>query len=171
MLQVNTKRSADWLQDQLWEHCQIRAAPIHGDLSQYMREKALMQFRNGKVRVLIGTDVAARGLDVSNIAHVINFDLPTQIDDYVHRIGRTGRAGNAGHATSLFDTSGRKNGDLGIASDIRKTMREGGSEVPGWLDELLASRSQRGGGGSASSRGGRPQRGRRGSFHGQRRGR
>ena len=68
--------AVDWLQDQLWEHCQIRAAPIHGDLSQYMREKALMQFRNGKVRVLIGTDVAARGLDVSNIAHVINFDLP-----------------------------------------------------------------------------------------------
>lgn len=131
-----------------------------------------MQFRNGKVRVLIGTDVAARGLDVSNIAHVINFDLPTQIDDYVHRIGRTGRAGNVGHATSFFDTSGRKNGDLGIAAEIRKAMREGGSQVPDWLNELLDSRDQRGG--SAASRGnsrrGRPgQRG--GSFQRQRRGR
>jgi ATP-dependent RNA helicase DDX3X len=103
--------------------------------------------------VLIGTDVAARGLDVSNIAHVINFDLPTRIDDYVHRIGRTGRAGNTGHATSFFDTSGRKHGDLGIAAELRKAVREGGSESPDWLNELLDTRQQRGRRG-----GGRPQR-------------
>jgi ATP-dependent RNA helicase DDX3X len=151
--QVNTKRSADWLQDKLWELSGVRAAPIHGDLSQAVRERALGQFRNGKVRVLIGTDVAARGLDVSNIAHVINFDLPTQIDDYIHRIGRTGRAGNTGYATSFFDVTGKKNGDLGIGAELRKAIRESGGESPDWLNELLDKRQQRGRRG-----GGRPQR-------------
>ena len=158
--QVNTKRAADWLQDKLWELCGVRAAPIHGDLSQGARERALGQFRNGKIRVLIGTDVAARGLDVSNIAHVINFDLPTKIDDYVHRIGRTGRAGNTGSARSVFDTSGGKHGDLGIGAELRKAVREGGSEIPDWLNELLDTRQQRGRRG-----GGRPQR----RQHGRRR--
>ena len=62
---VNTKLSADWLQRKLWEQLNVRAAPIHGDLSQYQRQKALQQFRDGRVRVLVATDVAARGLDVA----------------------------------------------------------------------------------------------------------
>ena len=66
------------------------------------RERALKNFRTGRTRILVATDVAARGLDIPHVTHVINFDLPTDIDDYVHRIGRTGRAGKKGIATALF---------------------------------------------------------------------
>lgn len=136
---MNTKRTADRLQDQLWGECRIRAAPLHGDLSQHVRERTLDQFRKEAVRVLVATDVAARGLDVSNVAHVVNFDMPHSVDDYVHRIGRTGRAGHTGHATSLFDPRS----DLGVGAELRKILREGGSEIPDWLNELLDKRRQR----------------------------
>jgi ATP-dependent RNA helicase RhlE len=75
---------------------------IHGDLSQAQRLKALEQFKNGEVKFLVATDIAARGLDVEGISHVINYDLPDSPDDYVHRIGRTARAGETGYAYSLF---------------------------------------------------------------------
>jgi ATP-dependent RNA helicase RhlE len=75
---------------------------IHGDLSQGQRLKALEQFKSGEVKFLVATDIAARGLDVDGISHVINYDLPDSPDDYVHRIGRTARAGETGHAISLF---------------------------------------------------------------------
>lgn len=92
--------------------------------------------------MLVATDVAARGLDVSNIAHVINFDLPTNIDDYVHRIGRTGRAGHAGHATSLFEINGTgQGGSRGLGFELRKIMRDSGSETPDWLNRLLDERA------------------------------
>ena len=81
-----------------WE---IRAAPIHGGKSQMQRTKALADFKRGKVDVLVATDIAARGLDIQNLPHVVNFDLPHVAEDYVHRIGRTGRAGNSGSAVSL----------------------------------------------------------------------
>ncbi|MDX2034001.1 MAG: DEAD/DEAH box helicase [Blastocatellia bacterium] len=74
---------------------------IHADRSQPQREAALRGFREGRCRVLVATDVAARGIDVTSISHVINFDMPAAPEDYVHRIGRTGRAGNAGHAVTL----------------------------------------------------------------------
>ena len=74
---------------------------IHGNKSQSQRERALRSFKSGQVRILVATDVAARGLDIPNVSHVINFDAPTQYDDYIHRIGRTGRAGLAGTALTF----------------------------------------------------------------------
>ena len=79
----------------------ISADAIHGDKSQSQRTEALSAFKEGRVRVLVATDVAARGLDIDDLPHVINFDLPHTAEDYVHRIGRTGRAGKSGSATSL----------------------------------------------------------------------
>lgn len=80
----------------------ITAEAIHGDRSQNQRQRALDQFKAGKVRVLVGTDVAARGLDISGVTHVINFDFPMQLEDYIHRIGRTGRAGASGDAYTFI---------------------------------------------------------------------
>jgi ATP-dependent RNA helicase RhlE len=76
-------------------------AALHGNKSQPARQKALEQFRTGRARVLVATDIAARGIDVTGISHVINFDLPAQPEDYVHRIGRTARAGASGVAISF----------------------------------------------------------------------
>jgi len=75
------------------------------DREQREREEALMDFKSGRSRILVATSVAARGLDISGVEHVINYDMPSSIEDYVHRIGRTGRCGNIGHATSFFDPS------------------------------------------------------------------
>jgi ATP-dependent RNA helicase DDX5/DBP2 len=80
----------------------VPAAALHGGRSQGEREAALRDFSNGRVPVLVATDVASRGLDVKGIAHVINMDLPKAFEDYVHRIGRTGRAGATGRATSFY---------------------------------------------------------------------
>lgn len=79
----------------------IKSAPIHGNKSQNARTKALAEFKSGKIRALVATDIAARGLDISQLPHVVNIDLPNVPEDYVHRIGRTGRAGAAGQAVSL----------------------------------------------------------------------
>lgn len=79
------------------------AASIHGDKTQGQRQKALAFFKENRLKVLVATDVAARGLDISNVSHVINFDLPTTYEDYVHRIGRTGRAGKSGCALTFIE--------------------------------------------------------------------
>jgi superfamily II DNA/RNA helicase len=98
---VKTKRGADNLAKMLKDELH-KANAIHGDLPQSKREKVIWAFRNGKYRILVATDVAARGLDVPHIEHVINFDLPMQAEDYIHRIGRTGRAGAEGQALSFI---------------------------------------------------------------------
>jgi ATP-dependent RNA helicase RhlE len=85
----------------------ISAAAIHGNKSQNARERALDAFRRGSTRVLVATDVAARGIDIDGISHVINFDLPNVAESYVHRIGRTGRAGATGRAISFCDRDER----------------------------------------------------------------
>ncbi|MFZ2302122.1 MAG: DEAD/DEAH box helicase [Gallionella sp.] len=95
-----TKRDADSLADQLSAQGHSVAA-LHGDMSQRERNRTLLNMRNGNVRILVATDVAARGLDVRGISHVINFDLPKFAEDYVHRIGRTGRGGESGIAISF----------------------------------------------------------------------
>lgn len=97
---TRTKRTANHVEKHL-RQAGVEAAAIHGNKSQNVRQRVLEGFRNGKVRVLVATDVAARGIDVAGVTHVINFDLPTDPESYVHRIGRTGRAGAEGIAISF----------------------------------------------------------------------
>jgi ATP-dependent RNA helicase RhlE len=97
---VRTKRGADKLVQKLTRQ-NVRAVAMHGDMSQGARERALARFESGKVKTLVATDVAARGLDLDDITHVINFDPPGEDKDYVHRTGRTGRAGRSGKAITL----------------------------------------------------------------------
>ncbi len=102
MIFTRTKRSADRVAEDL-DFRGFAAAAVHGDLGQGARERALRAFRVGKVDVLVATDVAARGLDVSGVTHVINYDCPEDADTYVHRVGRTGRAGASGVAVTFVD--------------------------------------------------------------------
>lgn len=97
---TRTKHSANRLSKQL-EESGITSAAIHGNKSQAQRIKALKAFKANEVRVLVATDIAARGIDIDQLPHVVNFELPNVAEDYVHRIGRTGRAGNVGEAVSL----------------------------------------------------------------------
>lgn len=128
---VETKKGADLLEDYLCRQGLV-ATSIHGDRSQQERERALAMFRSGKTPILVATDVAARGLDIPNVTHVINFDLPNDIDDYVHRIGRTGRAGKKGVATALFC----REKDSGLAKALVETLAETNQEVPHWLSSI-----------------------------------
>uniref|UniRef100_A0A3Q0S9Y8 RNA helicase n=1 Tax=Amphilophus citrinellus TaxID=61819 RepID=A0A3Q0S9Y8_AMPCI len=127
---VETKKGADALEDFLYREG-YACTSIHGDRSQRDREEALNQFRSGKCPILVATAVAARGLDISNVKHVINFDLPSDIEEYVHRIGRTGRVGNLGLATSFFND---KNGN--ITKDLLDILVEAKQDVPSWLESL-----------------------------------
>ncbi|XP_053296452.1 DEAD-box helicase 3 X-linked a isoform X10 [Pleuronectes platessa] len=127
---VETKKGADALEDFLY-HEGYSCTSIHGDRSQRDREEALNQFRSGRCPILVATAVAARGLDISNVKHVINFDLPSDIEEYVHRIGRTGRVGNLGLATSFFND---KNSN--ITKDLLDILVEAKQEVPPWLESL-----------------------------------
>jgi len=95
-----TKHGADKVANAL-HHNYIKANAIHGNKSQNYRLKSLDQFKKGQVQVLVATDVAARGLDISDVSHVINFDIPSNYEDYIHRIGRTGRADKKGKALTF----------------------------------------------------------------------
>lgn len=100
---TRTKRGADRLAHVLEKRAH-RSTRIHGDRSQSQREAALRSFKNGNTRVLVATDIAARGIDIDSVSHVINYDVPAVPEDYVHRIGRTGRAGKTGRAITLLAT-------------------------------------------------------------------
>jgi ATP-dependent RNA helicase RhlE len=115
---TRTKRGADRVTKHL-NLCGIEAAAIHGDKSQPQREKALAAFKAGQVRALVATDIAARGIDVSEVTHVINFELPNVAESYVHRIGRTARAGAEGRAISLVGDDERV-----LLRDIQKLIRQ-----------------------------------------------
>jgi len=115
---TRTKRGADRVAKHLML-CGVEAASIHGDKSQPQREKALAAFKAGQIRALVATDIAARGIDVSDVTHVINFELPNVPESYVHRIGRTARAGAAGQAISLVGDDERN-----LLRDIQKTTRQ-----------------------------------------------
>jgi superfamily II DNA/RNA helicase len=99
---TRTKRAAQRLAEDLEERG-FSASPLHGDMQQVAREKALKRFREGKLKVLVATDVAARGIDVADVTHVINYSCPEDEKTYVHRIGRTGRAGASGIAVTFVD--------------------------------------------------------------------
>lgn len=145
---VETKKGADALEHWLCLN-NFPATTIHGDRSQQEREAALRSFKSGNTPILVATDVAARGLDIPHVAHVVNFDLPNDIDDYVHRIGRTGRAGKKGLATAFFNEN-----NTSMARSLQDLMQEANQEVPAWLSRF-AARSSFGGGKNRRSGGGR----------------
>ena len=154
---VETKRKADEIENSLREEG-YPATSIHGDRAQWEREEALRLFKSGRLPILVATDVAARGLDIPNVNHVINFDLPTNIDDYVHRIGRTGRAGNAGTATSFVNESNR-----GILNELWASLEETKQEIPSWFQSMCSNAS----GGRFGGFGGRGGKGKgKGGFRG-----
>ena len=114
---TRTKHGANNLADKL-QKSGIRADAIHGNKSQPARTRALADFKNGRTTVLVATDIAARGLDIDELPHVVNFELPHVANDYVHRIGRTGRAGSRGEAVSLVCVD-----ELGLLRDIERLTR------------------------------------------------
>lgn len=133
---VEMKRKADFIAAFLSE-INYPTTSIHGDRLQRQREEALADFKSGRMAILVATAVAARGLDIKNVAHVINFDMPKSIDEYVHRIGRTGRVGNRGRATSFYDPED----DAHITGDLVKILKQADQQIPDWL--LGGSSNQR----------------------------
>lgn len=141
---VETKKDADKLEIELYESG-VKVTAIHGDRSQEQREEALNAFKSGANPVLVATDVAARGLDIPNVSLVVNFDMPKQLDDYVHRIGRTGRAGRKGTAVAFV------NERCNYLNDLHHLLTEAKQELPSWFGDLC--KTYRGGGGKARGRG------------------
>ena len=153
---VRTKHGADRLVKRLARHG-IEAVAMHGNKSQRQREQALDRFESGHVDTLVATDVAARGIDVAGISHVINFDPPADSETYVHRIGRTGRAGRKGIGITLLspDQHGdvtKLAGQLGLEHGLRGKNRRA----------MLPEHEARAGAPDHSARGGAPDRGARG---------
>jgi ATP-dependent RNA helicase RhlE len=161
---TRTKHGANRLAEQL-EDDGIGATAIHGNKSQGARTKALADFKKGSVRVLVATDIAARGLDIDQLPHVVNYELPNVPEDYVHRIGRTGRAGNEGVAVSLVCVDERdflRDIERLLKRDIPKEVIPGFEPDPSIRAEPVVTgrRGQRGGGRPQGQRhGGEPRRG------------
>ncbi|MCK5100825.1 MAG: DEAD/DEAH box helicase, partial [Desulfobacteraceae bacterium] len=134
---TRTKHGANRLTKQLMKDG-IKAAAIHGNKSQNVRTRTLADFKKGAVRTLVATDVAARGLDINSLPHVVNFDLPNVPEDYVHRIGRTGRAGQNGVAISLVSID-----EQGFLLNIQKLLKQKISvkEIEGFQMEKKAKSS------------------------------
>ena len=149
---TRTKHGANRLAGQL-ETDGITSAAIHGNKSQNARTKALADFKSGQVRVLVATDIAARGIDIDQLPHVVNYELPNVSEDYVHRIGRTGRAGNKGEAMSLVcvdENEFLENIEKLIKKDIHKFVVKGFAPDP----SIKAEPIKMGGGGGNRGRGG-----------------
>lgn len=136
---VETKKGADELEDFLYRY-DHPVTSIHGDRTQKEREEALRCFRSGMCPILVATAVAARGLDIPNVKHVINFDLPSDVEEYVHRIGRTGRMGNLGVATSFFNDKNRS-----ICTDLVELLVETKQELPSFLEDIMLNERSHGG--------------------------
>lgn len=132
---VEKKRDADILEEFLKRE-QFPAASIHGDRDQREREEALYLFRSGHTPILVATAVASRGLDIPQVSRVIIYDFPTDIDEYVHRIGRTGRAGNVGTSIAFFSSE-----NISMAKDLLRILKEARQSIPSWLDSM-ARRAQ-----------------------------
>jgi ATP-dependent RNA helicase DDX3X len=134
---VETKRQAEYLDNMLHE-AGFSTTSIHGDRSQRERQDALFSFKSGRNPILIATDVAARGLDVKGITHVVNYELPSNIDSYIHRIGRTGRIGGHGVAVSFYNESNR-----GLSRSLIKLLQDTKNTVPERLLEMSGNVRQR----------------------------
>jgi ATP-dependent RNA helicase RhlE len=157
---TRTKHGANRLAEQLTQDG-LKAAAIHGNKSQGARTRALADFKAGAIRVLVATDLAARGLDIDRLPHVVNYELPNVPEDYVHRIGRTARAGQEGHAVSLVCVDEHK-----LLRDIERLLASGIEKeiIPGYepdprirAEPILTGRSQRPSGQNTGSRNrGRP---------------
>merc|ERR1719160_1227234 len=132
---TSTKRMCDQLGQQLMR--QIGVGIIHGDKDQREREMVLADFKSGKRPVMIATDVAARGIDVKDVKAVINFDFPGNIEDYIHRIGRTGRAGAKGIAHTFMDMGGK---DGKYARALVDIMQKAGQKLPPELAQMARVR-------------------------------
>lgn len=147
---INMKQQAVDLERYL-SGCGIAVQSIHGDRTQEQRETALHEFKSGRAPVLIATDVAARGLDIPNVAVVIQYDLAMSVDDYVHRIGRTGRIGKKGISIGMMN-----NRNKGVAADLCAILEDAGMTPPPFLLGMALSTGnyQPGGGGQASQYGG-----------------
>jgi len=147
---VETKRGADSL-DEFLHREGFPVTSIHGDRTQREREEALRRFKSGQTPIIVATAVAARGLDIPNVKHVINFDMPSDVEEYVHRIGRTGRMGNLGLATSFFNEKNRN-----LVKDLVELIVEANQDLPSWLEAMsLDSRNMYGGGGRRGGGGNR----------------
>lgn len=142
---VEMKRKADCLGMELCEQ-EFSSTTIHGDREQPEREQALRDFKRGRHMLLVATSVAARGLDIPEVDIVINYDIPSEIDSYVHRIGRTGRCGNKGKAISFYDPAS----DSGLARSLVETLEQAGQSVPDFLSKDGGGGF--GGGGSRANR-------------------
>jgi ATP-dependent RNA helicase RhlE len=163
---TRTKHGANRLSEQL-ERDGISSAAIHGNKSQGARTRALSDFKAGTVRALVATDIAARGLDIDRLPHVVNFELPNVPEDYVHRIGRTGRAGSEGRALSLVSAE-----EHGFLLDIQRLLKRDipMEPIPGFEPRpgVIAAAEPQRRGGPPPQRG--PARGRPGAYQGQRSG-
>jgi len=156
---TRTKHGANRLAEQLMRDG-ITAVAIHGNKSQGARTKALADFKKGAVRVLVATDIAARGLDIDQLPHVVNFELPNVAEDYVHRIGRTGRAGNEGEAISLVCVDEHRllrDIERLLKRDIVKAIVPGYEPDPSIRPEPISNgRNKPRASGPGTRRGGRP---------------
>ena len=132
---VETKRDVDILEEFLFQQ-HFHAASIHGDRTQSEREAALLHFRQGRTPILLATAVASRGLDIPNVNQVVIYDFPSDIDEYVHRIGRTGRAGNLGSSIAFFTPDNHN-----MAGPLASILQEANQTIPSWLSSLTAYRS------------------------------
>ncbi|KAL7712618.1 RNA helicase [Entamoeba marina] len=146
---VETKKGCDMLEAYLYDN-RYEVDSIHGDRSQADRDYCLKQFRENEIQILVATDVASRGLDIPDIELVVNYDMPQEIDSYIHRIGRTGRAGKTGMAVTFLNEKSE-----GMIVNLIPVLEEANQDIPEWLSEkakdLRLSRSQ----GKRGGRGGR----------------
>ena len=127
---LEKKKSVDKLEDFLLSR-NYNAIGIHGDKIQSERQKAIKKFSSGEIPILVATDVASRGLDFPNVSYVFNFDMPKNIEDYIHRIGRTGRVGNKGKAISFYNENNKQ-----IGQALVNELKKAGQKIPEFLEEF-----------------------------------